>query len=92
MYNRYRALEAAVGSQDQYSLDFIKETNAHVFITDRSFDNTTELRTIWHSIFDTTESSVQVSFHLRDVDHPGERHRASVRSAYYKFCLDIKRC
>ena len=89
MYNRYRTLKTAVGSQDQYSLDFIKETNARAFITDRSFANPTELRTIWHSIFDTTESSVQVSFHLRDVERPGERHRASVRSAYYKFCLDV---
>ena len=86
MYNRYRTLEAAVGSQDRYSMDSIKKVNARVFITDRSFANPTEVRTIWHSIFDTTESSVQVSFHLRDEDEHGIE-RSSVRSAYYRFDL-----
>ena len=86
MYNRYRTLEAMVGSQESYSLDFIKETNARVFITDRSFANPTEVRTIWHSLLDTTEASVQVSFHLRDHETKGHE-RTSIRSAYYRFGL-----
>jgi hypothetical protein len=97
-YQRYQTLSRAIEAHpDKYSVDFLKETNACVFFDDvveREYTNltSTELlttgRTLWHSVYDTEERSLEVSFYLRD--EPGAEEtdpRMAIRSDYHRFQL-----
>lgn len=98
-YQRYRTLSQAIEAHpDKYSVDFLKETNACVFVDDavqREYTNLTRLellttgRTLWHSVYDTQERSLEVSFYLRD--EPGADDtdpRIMIRSDYHRFRLN----
>src|SRR5579884_2878159 len=98
-YQRYQTLNRAIEAHsDKYSVDFLKETNACVFFDDaveREYINltSTELlttgRTLWHSVYDTQERSLEVSFYLRD--EPGAEEtdpRIAIRSDYHRFRLN----
>jgi hypothetical protein len=77
-------------------MDDLKQINASVFADDVLMAHlqiafragASATRTLWHAIYDTSESSLQVSFYLRDepgLEHPGQRR--ALRSAYYAFRL-----
>jgi hypothetical protein len=96
---RHRTLSHHIAAHaGSYSMDFLKETNACVFLDDavmREYVELTRLeqlaagRTLWHSVYDIQERSLEVSFYLRDEpdgEH-GEPKRA-IRSAYHRFQLD----
>ncbi len=98
-YERYRTLSQAIESHSgTYSVDFLKETNACVFADDamqQEYARATELelpsavRTLWHSVYDTQERSLEVSFYLRD--EPGAEEiapRLALRSDYHRFQLN----
>ena len=97
-YQRYRTLSQVIEAHpDKYSVDFLKETNACIFVDDavqREYTNLTRLellttgRTLWHSVYDTAEKSLEVSFYLRD--EPGAENTdpcVAIRSDYYRFRL-----
>jgi hypothetical protein len=97
-YQRYKTLSQAIEAHHgPYSVDFLKETNACVFVDDavqREYTNLTRIeylttgRTLWHSVYDTQERSLEVSFYLRD--EPGETEtdpRPAIRSDYHRFQL-----
>ena len=92
-YNRYRILHDAITNcEDQkFDYDFMKETNALVFMTDRSFlkQPPMPLRTIMHSVYDTIDRSLQISFHLRDEANPQIPGQITpVHSQYYRFGIE----
>lgn len=68
-------------TDEQYDLDFLKETNACAFMSEKG-----PMRTLWHSIYDTTERSLQASFYLGPESLHSERV-LSGRSAYMHFQL-----
>jgi hypothetical protein len=97
-YQRYRRLSRAIEAHpDKYSVDFLKETNACVFFDDaveREYTNLTSIellttgRTLWHSVYDTQERSLEVSFYLRDEPGADETApRLAIRSDYHRFQL-----
>lgn len=96
---RYRTLSQAIETHPgKYSVDFLKEANTCVFADDamqQEYTRVTGLelpsavRTLWHSVYDTVERSMEVSFYLRD--EPGDNDtdpRIAVRSDYFRFQLD----
>ncbi len=90
MYNRFRILNEAISSYEgKYSLDFIKRTNALVFIDEYSYNEPTNppLRTLWHSIFDSTERSVCISFYLNDEYNQNSGRQELKYSDYFRFSL-----
>ncbi len=97
-YNRYRALaERIEHASPNYSLAFLKETNACVFVDDALIGSprqsqTAEMappaRTLWHGIYDATELSLDISFYLREEPHPeGTGPSTAIRSEYKRFTL-----
>lgn len=89
-YNRYSLLHEAINEHNErLSMDFIKETNALVFIEKSSFICPTEIsvRTLLHSIYDIESRSLEVSFYLKD-NIKQSSNTPSIRSSYFKFCLD----
>jgi len=91
-YNRYRVLYEAIKDQkEKFNLDFIKETNALVFIEKNSYTNSPEvpIRTLFHSIYDIENKSLEISFYLKDRDRKdSEKESESIRSPYFKFFLN----
>lgn len=88
-YMRYRTLLAAIMNPGQpYSKEQIKANNQAVFITDRSYPHPQPVadRTVWHSIYDCSERSLEVCFYLRD-DPMGD---TPLYSPYMHFMLDKK--
>jgi len=76
---------------EKITLDLIKEISALAFIEDNSFCNPPPIsvRTLWNSIYDTNDRSLQISFYLRDCtdsNNPGKSK--STYSNYYKFMFD----
>lgn len=97
-YQRYRTLSQLIEAHpDKYSVDFLKKTNACVFFDDavqREYTNLTKIellttgRTLWHSVYDTQERSLEASFYLRDESGAEETEaRIAIRSDYYRFRL-----
>ncbi len=90
-YNRYRVLYEAIKDQNEkFSLDFIKETNTLVFIEKSSYTISPEIpiRTLFHSIYDIENKSLEVSFYLKDrVRQDSKEGKESIRSPYFKFFL-----
>lgn len=85
-YNRYRVLHEALKEHpEKFSMDFIKETNALVFMAKSSFINPpgVPIRTLLHSIYDIENRSLEVNFYLQD-----SINRDSNKASYFKFCLD----
>ena len=88
-------IEAHAG---MYSIDFLKEANACVFADDAMQQEYTRatgielpspVRTLWQSIYDTQERSLQVSFYLRDEAGADETApRRAIRSDYQRFRLN----
>lgn len=91
-YNRYRVLHKAIKEHhEKFSMDFIKETNALVFIENSSYISSPEIpiRTLFHSIYDIENRSLEVSFYLNDtVRQDAIEEKESTRSSYYQFFLD----
>ena len=98
-YERYQTLSQAIEAHPgKYSVDFRKEANACVFADDameREYTRATGLelsssvRTLWHSVYDTAERSLEVSFYLRDEPGADDRDpRRALRSDYYRFQLN----
>jgi hypothetical protein len=98
-YQRYRALSHTIEAHcGRYSVDVVKAINACVFADDavmREYANFTRLellttgRTLWHSVYDTHERSLEISFYLRDEpDGESSDPRSAIRSDYYRFRLD----
>lgn len=98
-YERYQTISQAIESHSgMYSVDFLKETNACVFADDAMQQEYTKatglepasaVRTLWHSIYDTQERSLEVSFYLRD--EPGADEQlpcTAIRSDYHRFQLN----
>lgn len=97
-YQRYRTLSRAIEAHSgKYSVDFLKETNVCVFFDDtveREYTNLTGIellttgRTLWHSVYDTQERSLEVSFYLRDErGADAMAPRPAIRSDYLRFQL-----
>lgn len=94
---RYQMLrERLAGHPSKHSIDDLKQTNASVFADDTLMAHlqvafragAAATRTLWHTIYDTAENSLQVSFYLRDepsLEDPEQRR--ALRSAYYAFRL-----
>ncbi|MBM7540002.1 C45 family peptidase [Amphibacillus cookii] len=93
-YNRYRALYHAIKEHDRkVTLDFVKETNALVFVEKNSYKNPPEIpvRTLLHSVYDIDNRSVEVSFYLKDnFNVEKKEYEQSIRSPYFKFSLQAK--
>jgi predicted choloylglycine hydrolase len=86
-YTRYRTLLSAIGQTPQpHSLEQIKANNRAVFITDRSYPHPQQVpdRTIWHSIYDCSDRSMEVCFYMNDDPAQGE----PVYSKYLRFQLE----
>jgi hypothetical protein len=90
MYSRYKDIYNRINEvAPPYTPDFIRETNECVFFDQRSRDeinrslfgtdhnSTISDRTLWHSIYDCHDCSLQVSFYLSD----------EKRTEYLKFAL-----
>jgi len=89
-YNRYRLLHETIKEHNEkLSMDFIKETNARVFIEKSSFIDPTEIpvRTLLHSIYDIESRRLEVSFYLKD-NIKQASNKPTTRSSYFEFCLD----
>ncbi|HCI81000.1 MAG TPA: hypothetical protein DHW02_15070 [Ktedonobacter sp.] len=98
-FARYQTLKQAIASYSgMYSVDFLKETNACVFADDAMQQEyiaatgrelLSDVRTLWHSIYDTQERSLEVSFYLRDEPSADEASpRTAIRSTYHRFQLN----
>lgn len=91
-YNRYMVLFKSISkNHEKITLDSIKEISALAFIQDNSFYNPPPIpvRTLWNSIYDTADRSLQISFYLRDCtdsNNPGKSK--STYSKYFKFTFD----
>jgi len=86
-YTRYRILLAALGHPGRpYSLEQIKANNQAVFITGSSYPHPQPIadRTIWHSVYDCSERSLEICFYMRD--DPAEE--MNVYSPYSVFKLE----
>lgn len=98
-FARYQTLKQAIESHSgMYTVDFLKETNACVFADDSMQQEyiaatgrklSSDVRTLWHSVYDTQERSLEVSFYLRDKPGADETApRTAVRSNYHRFRLN----
>ena len=98
-FARYQTLKQAIASYSgMYSVDFLKETNACVFADDAMQQEyiaatgrelLSDVRTLWHSIYDTQERSCEVSFYLSDEPSADEASpRTAIRSTYHRFQLN----
>lgn len=87
-YNRFRVLHDCVKSKNDCSLDFIKETNKKVFFNAISCNNQTITRTIWNSIFDANDRSMEISFYLGEfMNDSSTQEKQSIYSDYYKIYI-----
>lgn len=90
-YNRFRVIRNAIEDYNgKFTIDFIKETNALVFIEKSSYINPPDIpvRTLLHSIYDIDNRSLEVSFYLKDgVSYDSKKFEESIRSPYYKFSI-----
>jgi predicted choloylglycine hydrolase len=73
-FDRYRILHQAVTERKTFTIDEITAINAEVSNTGMAFDHPDYApgRTLWHSLYDTSDLSLRVKFYLGDKPGSGE--------------------
>jgi len=93
LHERLLAERLSVPNQG-YSLDDIKQTNACVFVDEALTGKSSSpapVRTLWHSIYDSEQRSLQVSFYLSDEERPtADQPPTALRSPYFSFHLSAE--
>jgi penicillin V acylase-like amidase (Ntn superfamily) len=76
-YRRYRTLSQAVAAKDRFSLEGIISINSSVAVPPTALGSQARApgRTLWHSIYDIDERSLQVKFYLGEQPDPGAEDR-----------------
>jgi predicted choloylglycine hydrolase len=89
-FTRYKKLHSAIQGKDKFSTDEIKEFNLSVASTGKTFDHPDYApnRTLWHSLYNIQERSLQVKFYLGETVDPSDSSKTRIQySDYLKFQL-----
>jgi penicillin V acylase-like amidase (Ntn superfamily) len=90
-YDRYRALSLATKGKAEFSLAEIISINASVAVPPGISHNETSApgRTLWHSIYDADERTLQVKFYLGEKGDPADEDRVILEyTPYLEFALE----
>jgi predicted choloylglycine hydrolase len=84
-YQRYRTLSRAIATTGRFSLEEIISINSSVAVPPTALGNETRApgRTLWHSIYDIDQRSLQVKFYLGEQMDPTAEDRSILEYTPY---------
>ncbi len=94
-FERYKILSEAISSKQAFSISEIKEINSRVSVPPLAFYHLEYAppRTLWHSLYDLEQKTMQVKFYLGEEPIPDDKEKVKILgSEYYNFSLKNSLC